>query len=160
MSRTGEYIFTIVLAAMFVSILRMLLPGKGATSSLMRLAAGAFIVMVTIKPLVDIRIDDMTDYFTIIEADASQIITDAQRQTAYNIAEVITERAEAYISDIALEYGAKIDVHFEIQNISPFSPERVTITGAVSPLIRENISKILEKEFNLPKEVQTWKSSA
>lgn len=155
----GEYIFKIVLAAIFVSILRLLLPDKGPTASIIRLVASVFIVMVAIKPFVNIRINDTIHYFTSIEADASDIISAAQAKTGSEIAEVINEKSKAYISDMALELGAELDVRFEIQKSSPFNPEYVTIVGAVSPAIREKISGVLEKEFNLPKEAQSWKLS-
>lgn len=157
MTGTGEYIFTIILAAVFVSVLQILSPGKGVASVGIRFVASIFLVVVAIKPVVDIRIGDMTDYFSDIETDASFIIDAAQEQTDSEIVKVIKERAEAYISDMALEFGADIEVSIEIQKESPYLPEYVTIKGAVAPLARERISSVLEKDFNLPKEAQMWK---
>ena len=153
----GDYILTIILAAIFVSVLQILSPGKGVASVGIRFVASIFLVVVAIKPLVDIRIGDAANYISGIETDASYIIAAAQEKTDSEIVEVIKERAETYISDMALEFGADIEVSFVIQKEKPYWPERVTITGAIAPLVRERISSVLERDFNLPKEAQIWK---
>jgi hypothetical protein len=155
----GEYVMRIIPAAIFVSILQMILPGKGAVPALLRLGTGIFMIIVAIEPLVNVRIDDTVKYFTDIETDASSVIASAQAQTDNEIAEVIKDRAEAYISGIALNYGADVQVSIEVENESPYLPERVCVTGAVSPAIRSQLSAVLEKEFHLPKEAQVWISA-
>ena len=156
MSSMGEYIFTIILAAIFVSVFRSLLPGKSASAMAIRMISGIFLIVIAIKPLVNIRFGDTLVYFSDIQADASHIIASAQENTDLEIAGVIKEKAESYISHIALEYGAEIKVDLSIQNESPYLPEGVTIIGAVAPLVRQKISKVLETDFSIPEEAQIW----
>ena len=155
----GNYLLTIVPAAILVSVLQILSPGKSVTAIGVRFAASLFLVTVAIKPLVNIRIGNTYEYFSGIETDASSIIDSARKQTDDEITAVIKQRAEEYIYDIALQYGAEVEVYFVIQPSNPYLPESVTITGAVAPLVRERISSVLEKEFDLPKEAQMWKSA-
>ena len=159
MTGMGEYILRIVPAAIFVSVLQMILPGKSAVPVLLRFATGIFMITVAIEPLLNVQINDTIKYFTDIETDASSIIASAQSQTDNDIAEVIKDKVEAYISDMASEFGAEVQVSFEMQKESPYLPEQVCIKGAVAPIVRERISAALEKDFNLPKEAQLWISA-
>lgn len=157
MSAMGEYLFTIVAAALFVSVLQILVTKKTTVSTVIKLVSGIFLLYTVVSPLVAFRVNDTIEHITDIENDASLLIADACISRDDEIRSVIKQNAEAYVLDKALVLGANIQVELTVQNESPYLPEKITLTGAVSPLIKKQLTSVIEKDIGLPEELQIWK---
>ena len=156
MSDIGQYVYTVILAAVFVGVLLAVAPEKGTIRATVGLVAGSFLVTVVISPMVGLRTYDLNNYFLDIETDASDIIENARLQTEEEIASVIKAETEAYISSIALEYGVDVQVEIGMNKESPYAPEEIKIIGAVSPLVKQRLVSVIEKDIGLSEEAQIW----
>lgn len=156
MSSPREYIYTVIIAAIFVSVLQSILPGKGATSAIIHLIAGIFLLTVVISPLIKIRINRMLDYISCIETDASSIVSSAQNSTLDEIDKVIIQKAEAYILDKANNLGVNIAVEISLKSDGSSIPERIKIIGPVSPQVKKQLSALITNDLGISGEMQTW----
>ena len=156
MSDIGQYVYSVIVAAIFVSVLLIVAPEKGALRSMIGLAAGIFLVIAVLSPFVGLKTNELQNYFEDIDADAADIINDARLRTDEEIARVIKAETEAYISSKALEFGADVQVEIAIKQESPYTPESITIIGAVAPLMKQRLGSVLETDIGLSEESQKW----
>ena len=156
MSNAGEYIYILVIAAIIVSVLRSILPGKGVAATTLKLATGMFLVTVVIAPLVKMRFDNMLSYISSIETDASAIITEAQKSSEEEIKTVIAQQTEAYILSRASDLGASIQVEITFQQDVSYIPESVKIIGPVAPLVKKQLSALIANELGISEDLQIW----
>lgn len=159
MSSAGEYIYSIIIAAVFVSVLLSITPDKSIVSSVIKLTAGIFLIIVVMAPLVKVRLSNTINYIENIETDASLIVREAQTDTANEIRFVIKQETETYILDKAADLGAEILAEVTIQKDGSYTPESITIIGAVSPLVKKQLSATIADELGIPEELQVWELS-
>ena len=156
MSSIGQYIYSLVVSAILVSLVLAIAPDKGAPSATLSLMTGIFLIIVAIAPVVKFRIGSMQNYTANIETDASKIISHAENYTKSEIARVIKEQTESYILDKAVSFGAEIKVEVMISNDGSCIPEKVQITGPISPLGKRRLSAVIKEDLGIPEELQIW----
>ena len=157
MSGGGQYIYTVVTAAILASIIRTILPGKGIASDMVKLTMGIFLVMIVISPILKVRIEGIRNYIEYIETYASKIITDAEENTKREIQNSIEQNTQAYILNKASELGAEILVEITYLEENSYVPHSIIITGSASPMIRKQLSAIIQTELGISEDFQTWK---
>jgi len=156
MSYSGQYIYSVIISALFVAILLSIIPGKSAVRAAIKLTAGIFLIIIVIVPLVRLQLDDTFRYVESIETDASQIISEAQSYTDDKITEVIKQQVESYILNKASEFGADIKAEITFCQDNLYIPESVTIFGSISPLAKKQLSSVIINELGIPEEFQVW----
>lgn len=156
MSNAGEYIYTVIVAAVFSAVLQTILPEKGTAKSMIRLTLGVFLFIVILSPFIKVRVDGMLAYVSNIETDASTIIAEAQENTAQEIRGVILQNTEAYILGKAADLGADIRVEITLQEDGSFTPKWIKITGAISPMAKKQLSAVIKSDLGISEELQTW----
>ena len=157
MSDLGQYVYRVIVAAVFTSVLLAVTPGKGTIAAVIRLSAGVFLLLSAVSPIANSTGNYFLDSVTDIETEADHIIVAAQESRDSEIALVIKERTEAYISDMASGLGANLQVEIAIQTKSPYLPLSIIISGAVSPLTKQRLTSVIEKDLGIPEESQIWK---
>lgn len=157
MSALGQYVYTVIIGALLISILLSFISDKGAISSSIKIVAGVFIAFIVISPVAKIRLNNMDIDLSFLENDASLIIAAARNETKENISKVISERIDAYILDRASSMGAKVTTEITFQHDDEYHPESITISGAVSPYVKNRLSTIIADDLGIPEERQIWK---
>lgn len=158
MSGIGQYVYTVIAATIFVAILQSLVPGKGTAATLIKVTAGVYLISVVISPIVKVRLNGLLDYAANIESDASGIIADAQNQMNGEIERIILEEAESYILDEASKRGAEIAVQITMEKDGSYALQGITIRGSVSPLIRSQLSTLIETDLGISEDMQIWEA--
>lgn len=155
MIEIGRYLYSVIIASLLVSVLISIIPGSKATKGVIKLSAGIFLMIVVVSPFTKSRISDLVGYMDTIKTDASEIITQAQIYTDSEVAKVIKQQTESYVLDKATGLGAEITVELAL-NGDTFLPEAITIRGAVSPLVKQQLSILIADELGISEEKQTW----
>ena len=156
MSSTGYYIYTVIIAAIFVAVLQSILPGKSTIASMIRLTTGIFLFVIVISPLVRVRVDNMIDYISYIQTDATEIIKTAQERSNNEIKKVIKQNTEEYILGKASSLGAEVTVDIILPYDGSSVPERIKIIGPISPMLKKQLSTIIAEDLGISEDMQIW----
>ena len=156
MSNIGQYILSIVSAAVITSIVSRLSGDVGSVSKFVKLFTGIFLVIMLITPLKDFSISDISGYFTDVETDAMSINNYAESLVKSETETYIKEKTEAYILDKASDFDLDIAVAVEVSPSDIPLPVMVEIQGLVSPYSKQQLSKIISNDLGIPKEKQVW----
>lgn len=156
MEGVREYLLSVTAAAMLCGIVSGLTGEKSSLAGLTKLISGLFLCFTVIAPFADIRISELADYASDILADGEQAAQDGEEYSAQALRQIICDETRAYIMDKARTYGVEIEVQVELSRNDPPVPEGCTITGSISPYVRQQLKKILVNDLDIPEENQTW----
>jgi hypothetical protein len=108
------------------------------------------------SPLVRLRLTGISDFLSDIRYDGSQYAQQGSQTSKDAVSDIIRERSEAYILDKAALLGADIRVELTLSRDALPIPVSVTIYGAVSPVSRQRLQKLIRDDLGIPLEAQTW----
>ena len=156
MEGVREYLLSATAAAMLCGILTGLMGEKGALSGLHRLICGLFLCFTIIGPLAQVKISDFDHLAGDLLAEGQELAQEGEESSREALRQIITDETRAYIMDKARSYGAEVDVRITLSDDDPPVPESCRITGAVSPYVRQQLTKVLVTELGIPEENLTW----
>lgn len=156
MEGVREYLLSVTAGAMLCAILTGLVGEKGALSGLHRLICGLFLCFTVIAPLAQVKISDFSDLAGDILGEGQQIAREGEESSREALRHIITDETRAYIMDKARSYGANVEVRISLSHDDPPVPVGCTISGAVSPYVRQQLTKVLISELGIPEENLTW----
>lgn len=151
-----EYLLSVTAAAMLCGIVSALTGEKGSQAGLVKLACGLFLCFTVISPFAKIKIEDFSDFASEIVSEGELAAREGENYSAQAMRRIISDETRAYIMDKAGTYGAKIQVQVELTHDDPPVPEACTISGQLSPYVRQQLKKILTNDLGIPEENQTW----
>lgn len=154
MSRLGEYVLSVITAAVIVAILCSFFANKGGTFSVVKVVGGLFLTFVVINPLVKLdfsRIDDYLDRFTLEGMEASSFGENMAREAE---GDIIISRVQAYILEKANSFGAQLDVEVVLDQDN--IPVSVKLNGNISPYAKAQIAGMIAEDLGITKEHQLW----
>lgn len=155
MTAAGQYICGITAGAMLCGIVCGLLRDS-PVHSLAKLVCGVMMTVAFLRPLTQ-HFDWDISNIAIPELNAGKEFASHGEEITQNaMGEIISERIQAYILDIAVSIGAEISVEVELGNTSPPIPECVYITGELSPYQKLQLEEIIQEDLNIPRENQIW----
>ena len=149
-----RYLMSVIAAAILCAAAKSFLSSKGTASAMVKMMCGLFLAITMIAPWngVDwnvLRVNqDELEGIEAIEAGANY------SQSA--IEDLVRENIKAHILDKAAYLEMSIDVQVDVGAQYPPIPEKITITGAVSPYAKKVLSKYIESELGVPEEKQIW----
>ena len=153
MDALREYVISIVAAALICGIL-IAIVHESRSNLFIRLLCGLFLTISVIQPFTgwdieNIRLDASaySDYGKEAAVAGAQLSQKA-------MADIITQNTEAYILDKALALNANLTVTVSLN--SELIPERVHLSGKISPYAQEMMESIIESELGITKENQLW----
>lgn len=156
MSEFKQYIIAVTAAAIVGSVVITICDKKSTTSAVIKLIVGVFMTLTIVKPIIDVKIVDISEYLSTVNALAADSVQSGSLWAASESAAIIKDRTEAYILDKALSMGLHIDVDVSVSEQTPFAPSFVTVTGNVPPYARTQLSQLIEEDIGVSKENQTW----
>ena len=145
------YLLRLICAAILTALVDAL-AGSGAGSGIRRLTAGIFLTLVafSLPGSLDLPELDLEQYFR----QAEIAVSDGKEQASSAQADIISQSLAAYIGTKAGELG--LTVTAEVRLDEDLRPCAVVLTGAASPLQRQELTDTLVRELGLAKEAVTW----
>ena len=148
-----SYIFSVCAAALIASILTTL-AGSGSGGKLLKMLSGLFLAVTVMAPLVHLELPDPSAWIEDFSREGREAAADGELMAREYSSAIISAEMEAYILDKAAQVGADLDVAVTLDEGG--FPERLTLTGTVSPHARESLSRCMEEELGVGEEAQVW----
>ena len=148
-----DYVLSVCAAAMIAGILTTL-AGSGTAGKLLKMLSGLFLAVTVISPLVRLELPDPSAWMTDFTRKGRETAAEGERMGREYSEAIISAELEAYILDKAAMLDGDLDVAVALDDDG--MPERVTLTGSVSPQAREKLSRCLEEELGMGEEAQVW----
>lgn len=148
------YLLRLICAAILTALVEAI-AGNGPGSGIRKLTAGIFLTLVafSLPGNLDLPDFDVEKYLR----QAEIVVSEGEEQARSARADIIRESVAAYIvtkaGDLGLAVTAEVTLDEELQ------PSAVALTGAASPMEREELTETLVRELGLTKEAVTWTGS-
>lgn len=112
-----------------------------------------------ISPLTGLRMPDLEQYLDTFRWDAAEAVQTGELMSRQSAAQIIKQQTATYILDKAKELGVSLEVTVTLSDGQPQTPCAVTISGMVSPYLRQRLTDMIEEELQIKKEDQHWIST-
>ena len=154
MDSLREYILSVVCAAILCGIIKGLAGKTGGSTPVMKLLCGIFLTLSMVKPLMEIKLEDLTDYTRDLHTEA--VAASAQGEEIYDslLKDRIIASTESYILDKARELSMELDVEVSLDQDQ--IPREVILKGEWEEPRKRELQDILASELGIAKERQIW----
>lgn len=123
-------------------------------SGLIKLLAGVFMALTVASPLLKLEMPDMESWLSGFSVDGEYAAALGEEMAAEAEQAIIKDRVETYIMDKAAGLGAMLHVEADLDEAG--IPVSVTLTGAVAPDTKAQLTRIIESDLGIGKEAQRW----
>lgn len=151
-----QYILSVVAAAIICAIIKTLADGKSTPSYIIKLLAGLFVALTVIAPVAKLELRDITDYVQNFQISADAAVQSGISYSVTELSAIIKGRTQAYILDKAQSLGAEIVADVHLNDDLPPVPCTVTLTGQVSPYVKERLTQYIADDLGIAEENQEW----
>lgn len=159
MSSLGKYLLTIVLTAFSCELLQKLIGLDSSVGKTVKMIARVVVFCAVLTPIIPRLNGDMLLYIPEY-ADAARDFVEAGKSFAQEEqSAIICSRCTSYIFDKAQALGAEIAIELEMAEDAPYAPQRICISGRVSPYAKGRLMQIIENDLGIPREDQIWTGS-
>lgn len=140
---------------MALSILYALLP-KGAILTAAKCAGSLILILVMLRPLVSLRVEDLAISYDAWEDLTSQQAEELAEDNLSQMEVLIETDCSAYISEKAAQLGLTVnaEVHCEVRDGVPF-PGSVTLDIPYHAVLSQSIAA----DLDIPQENQHWQEN-
>lgn len=153
MERISQYIVSIVTAAAICSIVKFITGRK--FNPIIKMICGLFLLVTILAPVVHMDFS-FTDLICNDEyVDVQNILAQSKADVAVSVSSIIKEETEAYILNKAKDLGLDINIEIVLDESNQI-PERVILSGYVSPYPKEQLSHYIENTLAIPGANQEW----
>lgn len=149
-----QYIISVITAAMICGLVTAFSGSK--TGSSMKMIAGLFLTMTIVTPFFQIKRLDFSDIFVPYIRESEQCIAYGEKAAQDATAQIIKEQVCAYILDKAESLGLTVSIEVFLEEKSPYLPDRISISGSVSPQDKARLESYISETLGIPKEKQQW----
>lgn len=156
MDNLRQYLFRMVCAALFITVVTAFFDKKSSSGAVMRIISTSFILIAAISPFAHFDFSGLREYWNSIEVTAeinSQIGQELKKEAA---GEIIKQEITSYILDKAAQYHADLQVHVILADDDLQSPQYIEIEGHISPYGKAQLQTMISNELGVPKENQCW----
>lgn len=154
MDSIREYVIGVVAAALISGAVLTLTDTKGSVGTAVKLLAGIMMLLAVIRPWASISIDSLLDWTRDIAVDGTDLVASGEKIADEAYREGIIQKTQAYILDEAKALDCEVSVEVILSDDA--LPERVTISGDISPYAKQVISAMLTNELGIEREDQIW----
>ncbi|MBE6933693.1 MAG: hypothetical protein E7462_01380 [Ruminococcaceae bacterium] len=156
MGNIKEYIIGVVAAALLCGIVIALADKKGVLGVSLKLLSGLLLVLAVISPWTTISFDRWFGWSGSIGDEGAQLVADGEKMAQESYRASIKEQLEAYILDEARALDCTLRVEVTLSEEEPAVPERVVLSGSISPYARKTMEHMLHSELGISQEEQIW----
>lgn len=150
-----QYVLSLIASALICSIFKKILGVTGKPGSLTNVVCGLFMVITALSPVVNFDIPDFDSFTYPIFADAKKVSEAAAETAKADMCEIIKEEARTYVLEKAKSCNVDIDVEVSLDD-EKLVPDRITVTGSVSPYDKTVLQDYICTTLDIPKERQIW----
>ncbi len=152
----AKYLFSVVAAALAVSLVSVLPQSKGIRR-ISSLLGGLIVLLALLRPVLRLRIGNLEHYLDRYQADCASVNA-VVRAGEKESARLITEQTRAYILDKAGALGIEVEPQIELAALSEHYryPYRVTLRGSWTAQSRQELSQYISQTLGIPEERQIW----
>ena len=156
MDNVRQYLISIIAAIMFSSIATLIAEKNGTLSTSIKLITGLFLTLTIIAPWINVRVGDITTYFSDVDSQAESLALHGEDIAIAETKDIIKSNLEAYILDKASALDLDIQAEIFMSEGDLYAPSFVALKGAVSPYAKRRLEQIISDDLGIPKENQTW----
>lgn len=156
MGAIREYLISVVSVAAMCGILNSFMKGKGTVTAVIKFLSGVCLALAIASPLVNIKLSGLLSYTDILNIEAENVVTDGENKAQQAISAIIKSETEAYILDKAASLGIKLEVESVLSKSQPQIPEKIILTGSVSPYAKAQLSAWIRDKLGISEEEQQW----
>lgn len=151
-----QYLLSVVLSAIIVSIITSFSGKKYGSDGAVKLICSVYLLFVVAFPLTRFDHDLLEQYFNSFSVTDNQntILGSELRKSAQE--EIIKQKIASYILDKADQVGADLEVDVFLSDDTLLLPIGVQIRGVVSPGNKEKIQGIIAEDLGVARENQIW----
>lgn len=153
MKGINTYMEALSAAALICAAVMCFAGSKGSFQALLKLLAGVFLVTVMIQPVLELKLDPISGFAGLLEADYEEAVRAGEEIASIELERGIAERTAAYILEEADRFDCELTVEI---TLSDHVPSSVTLEGAVSPYAKTYLSRWITENLNVPAEAQRW----
>ena len=157
MEGVKAYVLSVTAGAILCGLVTSLSGKKGVQKGVIRLLTGAFLIVTVIAPLAKVKIQDLQDYLGDISMQSEAVAAEGENFANAQMADIITQRTEAYILDKAASMSVALQVEVTLSEENPPVPRAVTLTGALAPYQKSTLEDFISGNLGIAKEEITWK---
>ena len=149
------WLFGIVAASMVLSVLYALIP-KGAILTAAKCAGSLILILVMLRPLVTLRLEDLAVSYDVWEERTTEQTEQLAQDNLSSMEALIEEECSAYISEKAAQLGltVKAEVLCEVRDGVPF-PAEVTLDTPYNEMLSDTIAA----DLDIPYDKQHWQEN-
>ena len=147
------YLLSVIAAALICGCVSSLVGNKGSISNISKLLCGLFLAITAMKPITDVRIEDMKTFTASIEADADAAVASGENIATEEMMRIIKDEVEAYIINKAKQLQTDLEVEVVLDGIVPAA---VRVSGDFSPYVKSSIANSIARDLDIPQEEQIW----
>ena len=155
-STLKEYLFPIIIAAIFCSIIKSISFQSQTLKVILHSLCGIFMTLTMFAPILNFSFKPIIDYFEGISIDASYAVENGSLSANSTLQDSIMDRCAEYILDKASEMKADISVEVLVSNDDIPKPYAVIIDGNISPYAKSKLVQIIRDDLGISEENQTW----
>lgn len=150
-----EYAVSVIATTLICTAISSLIHNS-AVKGMFKLVTGIILCISVVAPLLQLDFS-ITDTFESLALDGGNIASAAGKKLSQDaLRAIIKKDTEAYIQDKAADLNADIMAHVILNQGDPPIPERVVLSGRISPYAKQQLQKILKEQLGIPKENLEW----
>lgn len=152
-----SWILSVTVSAILIAAAEALMPA-GAVKKVGKLTGGLILTLGIIQPLVSLDYGDLYDLVMAVPVgEVSQ--EGLEERTWEPMKELIEQQLSAYIADKGRQLGADCtaQVTCDLAEGGVPVPTGVTVTGQLTPEQKTALSRYMDQELGLPREVQLYR---
>lgn len=158
MNWVREYLLSVTAAAVLCGCIGTFFKKTDTVSSLIKTLCGVFVCLTVLRPLLQVSLPDIEDYFSSFSAKTNAVTLEAVQLADNEKCRVIKQQSESYICGKAAAMGCEISASITLSEDDPYAPAEITITGSVSPYAKSSLTALIASDLGIPKEDQHWSS--
>jgi len=156
METVRGYLLSITITALCCGVLTSFLGKKGICASTVKFLCGVVMILAVVGPILNVRLDNLADYFNFSVLDASVEAEYGQEVAKDKYIKIIKDRTAAYILDKAKTMGAELTVEVTLSDAAPLVPCAVKLSGNISPYTKKVLSNMIAQDLGIDTEAQVW----
>jgi len=151
-----QYLLSIVSVVIICGIMLALVNKNSSLRGVLKLLTGLLLAVVLVKPWAQNTSWNFNVYFEEAKEISEQAAAFGEGEARSEMASIIKSRSEAYILDKAAAIGVQLSVNISLTDSEIPEPYQVTVSGNVSPYVKQTLKRFIANNLGISEENQTW----
>jgi len=156
MRNVQQYVITIIVAGIVVSVVNTLSENRGVIGRSIRMICGLLLISSIFSPIGSLDFSHLFQSFSDIKYEAEKYVIDGQNDATIATQNIIKHNVVTYICDKAMLLGLDPEVEVTMGEVDPYVPDVVRISVIASPNAKQQLQQCIAKDLGIPKENLIW----